>query len=58
VIETLVHAGLLISLSSILNPYQRKQREKVQLEMQTLKTSVAYDNFNVHFKTSQPALEH
>ncbi|KAF8226599.1 hypothetical protein L208DRAFT_1301167, partial [Tricholoma matsutake] len=61
VIETLAHAGLSISLSSIhrsIKSLSKEAEEKVRLEMQTLQTSVAYDNFDVHFKTLQPMLEH
>jgi hypothetical protein len=61
VIKTLAHAGLSISLSSIhcsVKSLSKEAEEKVRLEIQTLKTSVAYDNFDVHFKTSQPTLKH
>ncbi|KAF8225666.1 hypothetical protein L208DRAFT_1305388, partial [Tricholoma matsutake] len=61
VIETLAHAGFSISLSSIhcsVKSLLKEAEEKVRSEMQTLQTSVAYNNFDVHFKTSQPMLKH
>ena len=60
VIETLAHAGLSISLLSIHNAVKSLSREagqKIQAAVQTLKTSFAYDNFDINFKSSEPTIE-
>src|ERR1700720_168192 len=61
VVETLAHAGLSISLSSIHNVISSLSKEaaiRIKLIVQTLTAAFAYDNFNINFVTAQPTLEH
>lgn len=61
VVETLAHAGLSISLSSIhrsIKALSQEASKKIQDVVRTMKTALAYDNFDIHFKTSQPTVEH
>jgi hypothetical protein len=60
IIETLAHAGLLISTSSVYNmitSLSNKSTKKIQLLAQTLTASFAYDNFDMEFKTHNPVVE-
>ncbi|PPQ76588.1 hypothetical protein CVT26_012793 [Gymnopilus dilepis] len=61
VIEVLAHAGLSISLSSIhrsVKSLSAEATKRIRNSVQTLTTAFAYDNFDIHFKTSQPTVEH
>ncbi|KAF9565290.1 hypothetical protein CPC08DRAFT_617048, partial [Agrocybe pediades] len=60
-IEVLAHAGLSISLTSIHRAVKSLSQDaatKLKASIRTLQTSLAYDNFDMHFKTSQPTIEH
>jgi len=60
VIETLAHAGLSISLSSIHNAVKSLSRDagrKLKEAVRTLQTAFAYDNFDINFKSSEPTVE-
>ncbi|KIK82600.1 hypothetical protein PAXRUDRAFT_710260, partial [Paxillus rubicundulus Ve08.2h10] len=60
VIETLAHAGLSISIKSIDNAVASVSKEisnRIKKSAQTLRSSFAYDNFDIDFKTWQPTLE-
>lgn len=61
VVETFAHAGLSISTRSIHNATKSlsKEAEKnVRKTMRTLTALLAYDNFDIYFKSSQPVIEH
>ena len=61
VVETFAHAGLSISSRSIHNAIKSlsKEAEKnVRKTIQTLTVSLAYDNFDIFFKSSLPVIEH
>ncbi|KIJ10208.1 hypothetical protein PAXINDRAFT_86395, partial [Paxillus involutus ATCC 200175] len=61
VIDVLSHAGLSISASSINNAVDSLSKESasaVKKSLQTLQTALAYDNFDIDFKTAQPTVEH
>jgi hypothetical protein len=61
VVETLSHAGLSISLSSIhraIHSLSEEAEEKVRASLQTLMTSLAYDNFDKTFKAPEPTVLH
>lgn len=61
VIETLAHAGLSVSLTSIHNAVSSLSKEasiKIKRTVRTLTAGFAYDNFDINFKTSQPTIEH
>ncbi|KAG2110196.1 hypothetical protein BD769DRAFT_1334142, partial [Suillus cothurnatus] len=58
VIDVLAHAGLLISITSIHNAIHSMSKEiaaniKQGICIWSLKVSVAYDNFDINFKTSE-----
>ena len=60
VIETLAHAGLSISPSSIhnmVNSLSTKSVDNIQSLAQTLTASFAYDNFDMEFKSHTPTIE-
>jgi hypothetical protein len=60
IVETLAHAGLLISTTSIQNmitSLSNKLTKKIQSLAQTLTASFAYDNFDMDFKTHDPTVE-
>jgi hypothetical protein len=61
VIETLAHAGLSISISSIHNAVQSVSHQasaRIRHAVRSLQSAFAYDNFDIDFKTEQPTLEH
>ncbi|KAF5342401.1 hypothetical protein D9611_001386 [Ephemerocybe angulata] len=61
VIETLAHAGLSVSLSSIhriVKSFSIKAVNRLKASVRTMKTSFAYDNFDINFKVAQPTVEH
>ncbi|KII91005.1 hypothetical protein PLICRDRAFT_64202, partial [Plicaturopsis crispa FD-325 SS-3] len=61
VVETLAHAGLSISLRSIhraITSLSMQANEKIKATVRTLTTALAYDNFDITFKTAQPTIEH
>ncbi|KAG1761715.1 hypothetical protein EDD22DRAFT_748437, partial [Suillus occidentalis] len=61
VIETLAHAGLSISISSIHNAVQSVSHQasaRIRRAVRSLQSAFAYDNFDIDFKTEQPTLEH
>ena len=60
VIETLAHAGLSISLTSIHNAVTSLLKEaavKIRDTVQTLTAAFAYDNFDINFQTTEPTIE-
>ncbi|KIJ09297.1 hypothetical protein PAXINDRAFT_24489, partial [Paxillus involutus ATCC 200175] len=60
VIDMLSHAGLSISVSSIDNAIESLSNESslaIRKSIQTLQTALAYDNFDIDFKTAQPTVE-
>ncbi|KAG1906353.1 uncharacterized protein F5891DRAFT_1125666 [Suillus fuscotomentosus] len=61
VIETLAHAGLSISISSIHNAVQSVSHQasaRIRRAIRSLQSAFAYDNVDIDFKTEQPTLEH
>ncbi|KAG1854537.1 hypothetical protein F4604DRAFT_1883343 [Suillus subluteus] len=61
VIETLAHAGLSISISSIHSAVQSVSNQmsaRIRRAVRSLQSAFAYDNFDIDFKTEQPTLEH
>jgi hypothetical protein len=60
VIETLAHAGLSVSLSTIHAAIKSLSIEasiKIKDTARTLTAAFAYDNFDINFQTSQPMAE-
>ena len=60
VIETLAHAGLCISTTSIhsmVNSLSTKSADNIRSLAQTLTASFAYDNFDMEFKSYIPSIE-
>ncbi|KAF8993895.1 hypothetical protein BDQ17DRAFT_1392515 [Cyathus striatus] len=60
VVETLAHTGLSISLTSIhnaINSLSEKAGKRLEDAVGKLTTAFAYDNFDCHFKTSEPTVE-
>lgn len=60
VIETLAHAGLSISLTSIHNAVTSLSKEaavKIRDTVRTLTAAFAYDNFDINFQTTEPTIE-
>ncbi|KAI9431079.1 hypothetical protein H4582DRAFT_1822991 [Lactarius indigo] len=61
VAEVLAHAGLTISIKSIQRAVKSMSIDsarKIKMGLRTLKMAVAYDNFDINFKTSEPTLAH
>ncbi|KAG2126359.1 uncharacterized protein EDB93DRAFT_1097120, partial [Suillus bovinus] len=61
VIETLAHAGLSISISSIHSAVQSVSNQtsaRIRHAVRSLQSAFAYDNFDIDFKTDQPTLKH
>ena len=61
VIEVLAHAGLSISIKSIQRAVKSMSADsahRIKESLRTLKVSIAYDNFDINFKTSEPTLTH
>ncbi|KAG1844782.1 hypothetical protein F4604DRAFT_1884397 [Suillus subluteus] len=61
VIETLAHAGLSISISSIHSAVQSVSNQmsaRMRRAVRSLQSAFAYNNFDIDFKTEQPTLEH
>ncbi|KAH8987070.1 hypothetical protein EDB86DRAFT_2832403 [Lactarius hatsudake] len=61
VIEVLAHAGLSISIKSIQRAVKSMSNDsahRIKDSLRTLKVAIAYDNFNINFKTSEPTLTH
>ncbi|KAF5324267.1 hypothetical protein D9619_011146 [Psilocybe cf. subviscida] len=61
VIETLAHAGLSISLTSIhraIKSLSSDAAQAVRGAVRTLKAGFAYDNFDSTFKVSEPTVQH
>ncbi|KAH9174499.1 hypothetical protein EDB89DRAFT_1848802, partial [Lactarius sanguifluus] len=61
VIEVLAHAGLSISIKSIQRAVKSMSNDsahKIKESLRTLKVAIAYDNFDINFKTSKPTLTH
>ncbi|KAM6504000.1 hypothetical protein JOM56_000943 [Amanita muscaria] len=60
VIETLAHAGLSISLTSIHSAVKSLSQDaarKIKAALRTLTTALAYDNFDINFKSPEPTVE-
>ncbi|KIK32774.1 hypothetical protein CY34DRAFT_27153 [Suillus luteus UH-Slu-Lm8-n1] len=61
VIDVLAHAGVSISTQSIATAVKSLSNEagvQIKQAVQTLTTALAYDNFDIDFKTAQPTIEH
>ncbi|KAG1888595.1 hypothetical protein F4604DRAFT_1877194 [Suillus subluteus] len=61
VIEALTHAGISISTQSIAAAVRSLSKEvnaQIKQAVWTLTTALAYDNFDIDFKTAQPTIEH
>ncbi|KAG1891476.1 hypothetical protein F4604DRAFT_1566986, partial [Suillus subluteus] len=61
VIDVLAHAGLSISTQSIMTAVKSLSKEasvQIKRAVRTLTTALAYDNFDIDFKTAQPTIEH
>ena len=61
VIEVLAHAGLSISIMSIHWAVKSMSVDsvwKIKEGLHTLKVAMAYDNFDINFKTSEPTIAH
>ncbi|KAG1796109.1 hypothetical protein EV424DRAFT_1475282 [Suillus variegatus] len=61
VIDVLAHAGFSISTQSITTAVKSLSKEagvQIKRAVQTLTTALAYDNFDINFKTAQPTIEH
>ncbi|EGO05097.1 hypothetical protein SERLA73DRAFT_68739 [Serpula lacrymans var. lacrymans S7.3] len=60
VIETLAHAGLSVSLSSIYQAIVSLSKDtssQMKKALHSLCTAIAYNNFDIDFKTAQPTVE-
>ncbi|KAI9432877.1 hypothetical protein BJY52DRAFT_1207806 [Lactarius psammicola] len=61
VIEVLTHAGLSISIKSIqraVKSMSTDSAQKIWESLRSLKVAMAYDNFDINFKTSEPTIAH
>ena len=61
VIEVLAHAGLSISIKSIQRAVKSMSADsahRIKESLRSLKVGIAYDNFDINFKTSEPTLTH
>ena len=61
VIETLAHTGLSISLTLIHSAVKSLSQDaacKIQAALHTLTTALAYNNFDINFKSLEPTVEH
>ncbi|KAH9022639.1 hypothetical protein EDB85DRAFT_2186408 [Lactarius pseudohatsudake] len=61
VAEVLAHAGLTISIKSIQRAVKSMSIDsarKIKTGLRSLKMAIAYDNFDINFKTSEPTLTH
>ena len=61
VTEVLAHAGLSISIKSIqraVKSMSNDSAQKIRDSLRSLKVAVAYDNFDINFKTSEPTIAH
>ncbi|KAH9019643.1 hypothetical protein EDB85DRAFT_1838807, partial [Lactarius pseudohatsudake] len=61
VAEVLAHAGLTISIKSIQRAVKLMSIDsarKIKTGLRSLKMAIAYDNFDINFKTSEPTLTH
>ncbi|KAH9071525.1 hypothetical protein EDB83DRAFT_2313561 [Lactarius deliciosus] len=61
VAEVLAHAGLTISIKSIQRAVKSMSIDsarKIKTSLRSLKTAIAYDNFDINFKTSELTLTH
>ncbi|KAI9452137.1 hypothetical protein BJY52DRAFT_1124627, partial [Lactarius psammicola] len=61
VAEVLAHAGLTISIKSIQRAVKSMSIDsahKIKTGLRSLKMAIAYDNFDINFKTSEPTLAH
>ena len=61
VIEVLAHAGLSISIKSIQRAVKSMSADsahRIKESLCSLKVGIAYDNFDINFKTSEPTLTH
>ncbi|KAF6746607.1 hypothetical protein DFP72DRAFT_752538, partial [Ephemerocybe angulata] len=61
VTETLAHSGLSVSLASIhriVKSFSAKAIARIKASVRTMRSSYAYDNFDINFKISQPTVEH
>ncbi|KAH9028297.1 hypothetical protein EDB85DRAFT_1867922, partial [Lactarius pseudohatsudake] len=61
VIEVLAHAGLSISIKSIQRAVKSMSNDsahRIKDRLRLLKVGIAYDNFDINFKTSEPTLTH
>jgi hypothetical protein len=59
--EVLAHAGLIVSIKSIQRAVKLMSIDsarKIKIGLRSLKMAVAYDNFDINFKTSEPTLAH
>ncbi|KAI9430086.1 hypothetical protein BJY52DRAFT_1133667 [Lactarius psammicola] len=61
VIEVLAHAGLSISIKSIqraVKSMSTDSAQKIRESLRSLKVAMAYDNFDINFKTLEPTIAH
>ncbi|KAH9008001.1 hypothetical protein EDB85DRAFT_1843007, partial [Lactarius pseudohatsudake] len=61
VMEVLAHAGLSISIKSIQRAVKSMSTDsarKIRQSLRSLKVAMAYDNFDINFKTSEPTIAH
>ncbi|KAI9437120.1 hypothetical protein BJY52DRAFT_1130113, partial [Lactarius psammicola] len=61
VTEVLAHAGLSISIKSIQRAVKSMSKDsahRIKESLRSLKVAIAYDNFDINFKTSEPTLTH
>jgi hypothetical protein len=61
VIEVLAHVGLSISIKSIQRAVKSMSTDsanRIRGSLRSLKVAMAYDNFDINFKTSEPTLTH
>ncbi|KDQ12171.1 hypothetical protein BOTBODRAFT_76648, partial [Botryobasidium botryosum FD-172 SS1] len=60
VLETIAHAGLSVSSSSVLNMVNSLSKKAVDVTKETVRSTcvgIGYDNLDVQFKSSQPTIE-
>ncbi|KAI9457458.1 hypothetical protein BJY52DRAFT_1120394 [Lactarius psammicola] len=61
VTEVLAHAGLSISIKSIQRAVKSMLKDsahRIKESLRSLKVAIAYDNFDINFKTFEPTLTH
>ncbi|KAH9013927.1 hypothetical protein EDB85DRAFT_1876703 [Lactarius pseudohatsudake] len=60
IIEVLAHTGLSISIKSIQRAVSMSNDSAHRIKdcLRSLKVAIAYDNFDINFKTSEPTLTH